>query len=104
MNLVVPELDNLSCHAQFSATGIITMPIIASVIRYSVILHPAISEGARTSFGLILGMLNLLGKPHGVVSDDQPEAREGQAGRPSERPRTESCVASGRKVLSLLNS
>jgi hypothetical protein len=46
--LVVPELDNPSCHAQFSAIGIITMPIIARVIRYAVIPHPAIRVGGRT--------------------------------------------------------
>jgi hypothetical protein len=26
------------------------------------------------------------GKPHGAVGDDQPEAREGQAGRPGDLP------------------
>jgi len=37
---VVPELDNLSRHAEFSAIMIIMMPVIAGVTTYAVIPHP----------------------------------------------------------------
>jgi hypothetical protein len=36
------------------------------------VLAAACTQGKRTQHG----------KPHGVISDDQPDAREGQAGRP----------------------
>src|SRR5258707_1291170 len=39
---------------------------------YTGVLAAACTQGKRTQHG----------KPQGVVSDDQPEAREGQAGRP----------------------
>src|SRR5712675_1669073 len=39
---------------------------------YTGVLAAACTQGKRTKHG----------KPQGVVSDDQPEAREGQAGRP----------------------
>src|SRR5206468_10717449 len=38
---------------------------------YTGVLAAACTQGKRTQHG----------KPHGVVSDDQPDAREGQAGR-----------------------
>jgi hypothetical protein len=37
---VVPELDDLSRHAGFSAIMIIMMPVIARVTSYAVIPHP----------------------------------------------------------------
>jgi hypothetical protein len=40
--------------------------------RCAGVVAAACTQGKRTKHG----------KPHGVVSDDQPEAREGQAGRP----------------------
>ena len=38
---------------------------------YTGVLAAACTQGKRTQHG----------KPHGVASDDQPDAREGQAGR-----------------------
>jgi hypothetical protein len=43
----IPELDNLSCHAELSAIRIITMPITTKVIRYGVI-SPSGSSGGRS--------------------------------------------------------
>jgi hypothetical protein len=44
----------------------------ATPSSYTGVLAAACTQGKRTQHG----------KPQGVVSDDQPDAREGQAGRP----------------------
>src|SRR6266849_2336523 len=50
--------------------------------RYAGVLAAACTQGKRTQHG----------KPQGVVRDDQPDAREGQAGRPGVAER---CVVAG---------
>jgi hypothetical protein len=42
---------------------------------YTGVLAAACTQGKRTQHG----------KPHGVVCDDRPDAREGQVGRPEGR-------------------
>jgi hypothetical protein len=43
--LAVRELDNLNCPTLFSTNRIVRMPVTATVIRYAVMLHPAIRVG-----------------------------------------------------------